>query len=72
MRKRIEKCIEETVEPIKEVHEKPVALPPYTLVVKSPFGKYKKGDQIHDAQTVNDILAGNHEHMVLKVSRKGS
>jgi hypothetical protein len=42
----------------------------YTLVVKSPFSHYKKGDRICDSEKVNEILGGHQSHMVVKVTRK--
>lgn len=69
MKKRIEKRVEESkeeaVDTVKEYS-------PYTLVARSTFGKYKKGDQIHDPSKVNELLQGEYGHLVLKVKRKGA
>jgi hypothetical protein len=39
----------------------------YHLVVKHPFGTYRKGDMITDADEVADVLAGPNKHQVNKV-----
>lgn len=76
MKKKFEKVVKEEVEKPSldssvEVSEEAVQPEsPYILVVKSPFGSYKKGDLIYDSCKINEILGNHQAHMVVKVIRK--
>lgn len=40
----------------------------FHLIVREPFGGYKKGEMITDADKVKEILAGENEHHVIKIA----
>jgi hypothetical protein len=65
---------ESETEKLEEINEIPTQIneskSPYVLVVRSPFGKYKKGDQIHESAQINAIIGTHQESMVLKTLRK--
>ena len=44
----------------------------FHLVVVRSFGKYAKGDIITDSTAINEILAGENAHHVVRVAVKGS
>lgn len=59
-----------SIEPIEKEIEvsTPEELPPigYTLVVKSPFRKFKKGDHIADRREIAAIMNCSESSMVIK------